>query len=250
MEDGDLPWKYSRNYWMQSLLLHHLYLHHSDYPSEFRMWYPCMWWWRERRSWAKIQISATIIEQAKITHRIPFRLQMLCLLDHTYIAMRCDMLRCSPHGSILEATSIPTLGLVVHKELNKFLRLLFVPTSCLFVCLDWHYCGKLGANSSNSKSSNQDFFMMMVVDRINLFHYRWDWRWTLDVNKFRLRPKLGTFLQTTAIEIWLKCCLECASKLALKELPGACLDLEFWMILVSCLSLYVAIAVRWALLDS
>ena len=63
--------------------------------------------------------------------------------------------------------------------------------------------------------ATKTFFMMMVVDRINLFHYRWDWRWMLDINEFRLHPKLRTFLQTTAIEIWLKCCPEHTSELAL-----------------------------------
>ena len=40
-----------------------------------------------------------------------------------------------PTWFILEGTIIPTLRLMVHEKLNKLLRLLVVPTSCLTYAL-------------------------------------------------------------------------------------------------------------------
>src|ERR1700685_2504677 len=108
------------------------------------------------------------------TYCIPFHMHMLHLLDNAHSAIRGNKLHCSHHGFILEGTIIPTLRLMVHEKLNKLLRLLVILTSCLFlrlVCLHCHYCSEFCADNNNRNTSNQDFFMMMVINRIKLIHY-------------------------------------------------------------------------------
>ena len=152
------------------------------------------------------------------TYCSPFRMHLLRLLDDAHSAIRCNMLRCSHHGFILEGTIIPTLRLMVHEKLNKLLRLLVILTSCLFlrlVCLHCHYCSKFCAdNNINRNTSNQDFFTMMIVNRIRLIHYQWE-KVKVRCKSIQAPPKTRTLWQTTTFEIWLKCGPERASELAL-----------------------------------